>query len=128
MRIPNARTDKYYNQKYLRKEDERFLRGYDFATEVVLESLFHNLDFIESDYIEKFFNEPLPESMQGERYLCIDSFQEEPTMEERPIRTYGEYIYAKVLEWIELDRDELVTSMIDGYDEEEYERLRKEKE
>lgn len=42
--IPDCRTDKAYNERYLNADDAEFVRGYDWCAERVVENAFDNLD------------------------------------------------------------------------------------
>ena len=44
--------------------------------------------------------------------------------EEREINTHADLLRYKLLTWIESERDELITSMLDNMDEDIYEALR----
>lgn len=44
--------------------------------------------------------------------------------EERKVETYADLIRYKILEWIENERNELITSMIDAMDDEEYKKIK----
>lgn len=121
--IPECRTDEYYNQKYLNETDKEFLRGFDWCTEMAADNFFDNMfDFFGSDsYFEHILSEKLPEEMQDE-YDYEMSYN--GTTEHRKIKTYADLLRAKLLDWIEYERDELIVSMIDGMKEEEYETIK----
>lgn len=122
-RIPDGRTDENYNQKYLNDKDTEFLRGFDWCVETAVDNFFDNEMFGLADkesYIGHFLCEELPEDMQ-EKYEMEYMFGK---TEERTVKTYADLIRMKLLEWIEMGRNELITGMIDGMDEDEYKKIR----
>lgn len=123
----NCRTDEYYNQKYLDKNDKSFLDGFDWAMENAVDNFFDN-NFGDEDcddsYISHIMKEEVPKYMK-EDYEMEFSFGDRP-VEERTVQTYADYVRMLILEWIEIERNELITSMIDGYDEEKYDRIKAE--
>lgn len=124
MIFPECRHDEYYNSDFLEERDYEFVRGFDWATEAV-DTLFENSDdnlTDGSDYIEKFLNEKLPESMQDE-YDMDFAFQEQKT-EHRDVKTYGDLLHMKILEWLEKERNELIVSMIENMNEDIYNAIR----
>ena len=93
MRVPDCRTDEYYNEKYLEGSNKDFVRGYDFATDQAL-NLLNNAEVF-PDFMDLL--DP------NKAIVNIDK----------------EEIVKKALEdWMEMQRDELITSMIDGMGEE----------
>ena len=118
--IPDCRHDEYYNARYLLGKDADFVDGFDWCCEEAMDSFFDNLDmeFGDDAYIGHILNEELPEGMQ-EEYEWTPTFGDrEP--ETRKVETYGDLLRAKLLDWVESHRDELVTSMIDSMDEKTY--------
>ena len=123
MMFPDCRNDENYNEDFLNSKDKEFVRGFDWAAEMAADNLFDNLDsVIEDDYILRRLNEKLPDVDQTE-YEFTSTFNE--TDETRTIKTVADYLRYKLLEYIEMERDELITSMIDNMDEEEYMNIRK---
>lgn len=90
--IPDCRTDKAYNERYLKDDDAEFVRGYDWCAEKAVENAFDNLDAWE------------------------------PDLDVRPsdIKKVAEALKPFLLGWIEMNRNELITSMIDDMGAEEY--------
>ena len=123
MMLPDVRNDDHYNEDFLNGMDKRDLLGFDWATEAV-DNLFNNEEMLtdDSDYLEKVLHEPLPESLKDEYDMtfCMPDRENE----HRKVETYGDYIRMKILEWLEMERNELVTSMIDNMDDDEYNALR----
>lgn len=123
-RIPDCRTDEYYNQKYLNEKDSEFIRGFDWCAEMAMDNFFNNIeDFFSNDsYVMHTLNTEIPE-VDHEKYDWSNSFIEEDT-EIRVIKTYLDRLRASMIYWVENHRDELITSMIDGMDEDEYNKIR----
>ena len=124
--IPDTRTDEYYNEDYLNKEDTLRIDGYDWCAEEVVDNFFNNLDvdFGEETYFGHVLAEELPESMK-ESYMMYFAFGDKES-EERQITTYADLLRYKLIEWIEMGRNELITSMLDNMSEEEYDRRKAE--
>lgn len=124
MMMPDCRNDDYYNSDFLDEADHDLVRGYDWATEAV-DNLFDNIDSLTdgSDHIEKFLNEELPESMQDE-YDMDFAFDEEHPTEHREVKTYGDFLRMQMLSWLEIERNELIVSLIENMDEEIYNAIR----
>lgn len=104
--ILDCRTDEYYNQKYLSEKDAEFLKGYDFALEL-LRPLFSNL----------------------EAYYREFEFEDEDVNLARFLDKHGKIrdkLEEAVADWHENERDMLVTSMIDHMGEAEYKEAKKE--
>ena len=117
-------------EEYLKKEDADFLRGYDWCMEMVVDEYFNWLSTqIESDYIEKVFSEPLPDSLK-ETYVVKHIFQKPPLIENavetRNVETYGDFVRLKLLEWIEEKKRDLIDSMMEySLDDELFEEVQK---
>lgn len=123
--IPDCRTDEYYNEKYLNDKDKEFVAGFDWCVEMAVDNFFNNemngLTFPET-YLGHILSKKLPEDLQKE-YEMEYTFNDLKT-EIRKVETYADLIRAKILEWIETQRDELITSMIDNMNDDEYEAKR----
>lgn len=125
--IPDCRTDESYNEKYLNSQNQSEIIGYDWCAEMVVDNFFNNLDvyFDDDSYIMHVLNEKLPEGEQ-EEYDMLFSFtgKGESDKEHRKVETYMDLLRMELLHWIEMDRDELITSMIDGMDQDEYKKIK----
>lgn len=120
--IPDCRTDEVYNFKNLTDKDKEFVNGFDWCLEMAVDNFFDNDMFDLADketYLGHLLCEELPEEMQDE-YEIEYSFGDRKS-ETRVIKTYADLIRSKILDWVEMERDELITSMIDGYPESEEE-------
>ena len=125
-RIPDCRTDEAYNQKYLNQRDKAELFGFDYCTECAVDNFFDNLDdyFDEETYLGHLLNEELPESMQEEYTMEFSFRAEDYKSEDRTCKTYADLLRMRILERIEMERDEVITSMIDNMDEDEYAKIK----
>lgn len=117
--IPDCRNDVNYNEKNITAKDKEFVRGFDWCAEEVVDCFFDNLDNIDSDHLIKMLNEELPESMQKE-YEWEYTFGKDRQPEKRIVKTYGDLLRSELIDWMEAERNELIVSMIDSMDEDEY--------
>ena len=120
--IPDCRKDETYNFDNLVKDSQTYVRGYDHCAENVVDSFFDNLDvyFDDDSYIMHMLNEKLPESLQDEYEwdeADIDTGKE--VSEKRKVETYADLLRSKPLDWIEDERDTLITALIDSQDDTE---------
>ena len=99
MIIPDCRTDEIYNQKYLKADDARFIQGFDFAVQEML-SLFDNLGAYPD--VEELLDDKKAILKEGKAELMRDALDE----------------------WVEMSRDEMITSMLDGYGEDEFQKIK----
>ena len=124
MFIADTREDDTYNQKYLNHNDKEYIKGYDYCTENVVDNFFDNLEDLDSDYLLNILNQKVPEDMR-ERYTMLFSTPDERE-EDRVIVTYADYLRYMLLHRIEIERDEMIVSMIDNMDEDEYDAIKAE--
>ena len=96
--IPDCRTDEYYNEKYLNEEDKEFVNGFDYCTKSAVECGFANIE----DFFDEFEIDVRPSDI-GKVTEALEKW---------------------LLDWIESQRDEMITSMIDYMSEEEYEQIK----
>lgn len=100
---------------FLDKQDKEFIKGYDYAVEVIANMIRYNLDTYEqelNDVLEEGFKAELDEvySTRDDLYEIIEENKE---------------IIANVIEVAaESERDMMITSMIDNMDDDEYEKNR----
>lgn len=116
--IPGCRTDEHYNQKFLKGSDKEFVRGFDWCVEAAVENFF-NSDMFEltksETYLGHTLSEPVPESLRTEYTFRGDGLEQH-----RSVVTYADLIRYKLLQWVEMERNMLITSMIDNMSDEEY--------
>lgn len=124
--IPDCRNDENYNEKYLNNFDKEFVRGYDWCVEMSVDNFFDNLDiyFGDDSHIMHLLNEELPENMREEYEIERTFADENARVEKRDVKTYVDLLRSKILDYIEMERDELITSMIDNMDEQEYAEIK----
>lgn len=122
--IPDCRTDESYNQKYLNDKDKEFVAGFDWCAEMVADNFFDNLDvyFPDTDHMMALLNEKLPDSARDKYEMEFTFGDRKP--EPRKVETFGDLLREKLLDWIERERDELITGMIDAMDEDEYTKIK----
>lgn len=103
MYISDCRKDKTYNYENLSEKDKEFVDGYDYCIENSINSFWYNLDvYLNCDsYLNLMLNDEMPEIMQSEN--C---------------KTWCDFLKAALEDWVEKDRDEIITSIIDHYPEE----------
>lgn len=124
--IPDCRNDENYNEKYLNNFNKEFVRGYDWCVEMSVDNFFDNLDiyFEDDSHIMHLLNEELPENMREEYEIERTFADENYRVEKRDVKTYVDLLRSKILDYIEMERDELITSMIDNMDEQEYAEIK----
>lgn len=117
--IPDCRRDECYNQKFLSGDDKEFVRGFDWCAEEAVDNFFdNNYDYDTGEYLAHILTQKVPECLR-EHYTMEYTFGDRPD-EERTIETYADLIRFELLHWIEMQRNELITSMLDSMSDEEY--------
>lgn len=130
MNFPNCREDEYYNEDFLDGTDKEFIKGFDWATEMAVDNFFDNnfdggMPVEEDGELSTILNKELPDYLKEKYEMEFTFGDREP--ETREIKTYADLLRSKILDWIEMERDELITSMIDNMDEDIYEAIRNKK-
>lgn len=97
--IPDCRTDASYNDKYLDAKDKEYLAGFDEAVEQ-MKCLFSNLE-VYPDFAE-LLDDGKAVIKEGKVEIAQNAIED----------------------WMESQRDMLITSMIDGMDEDEYKAIK----
>lgn len=126
--IPDCRTDEFYNYDNLTKLDKNIIRfGYDWNTEMVVDNFFYNIDDWYGDLgeLEFVLEKELPERLKTEYEMEVWLSPEKSEYETRKVETYLDLFRFQLLKWIEGERDMLITSIIDGYSDEEIEEIEK---
>lgn len=90
--IPDCRTDEYYNQKYLNEKDKEFIAGYDWAVEQIVNMIENNIETYPE--LEAILKENVAVVHGHKVQVCAEAVQN----------------------WAEMERDIMITSMIDGYE------------
>lgn len=107
MYIPDCRRDDDYNQKYLDQHDADYVMGFDYCAEQI-GTFFDNIS-IYADCID--------EANDGDIDICR-------YLEKHP--NVAAALAESIEDWVESQRDDLITSMIDSMDEEEYTKAKEE--
>ena len=97
MMFPDCRNDNHYNYDFLNAEDAAIVDGYDYCVENAVDVAFDNIDAFP------------PEDL----YV-------RPSDVVKVLHAFREWIAS----YIESERDELITSMIDSMDDAEFKALR----
>lgn len=119
-----------YWQKFLNKSDKEFVAGYDHCIEDVVSNLFNNLDVYENELNRAWFADDDDREYDFD-YDFINDEKDFDEMTDEELSEIGRFnrvlkVMKKiVLHWTEMERDQLVVSMIDSMDEEEYEAIKK---
>ena len=100
--IPDCRTDENYNEKYLVGNNKMFIAGFDYAVETILNLFDGNLDVYPK--LEELLDDKKAIIADGKVALVKESIDH----------------------WAEMQRDEMITGMIDGMDEDEYKKIKAE--
>jgi len=97
--IPDCRVDGNYNERYLNATDKEYLAGFDAAVEALL-NLEGNLDVYSADSLVMHYLEENPEKAKE--------------------------LFASMKDWAEMERNELIVSMLDNMDDDEYQKIKAE--
>ena len=115
--IPDCRHDDTYNEDFLNKSDKAFIQGMDYALEQIKNLFLGNLDVYEDE-----LTETLPE---GEEKGDDEAFASREDLYE-VLQDNTEILAAVIWNWHEKERNEMITSMLDDYDDDDYQKLREE--
>lgn len=127
-RIPDCRTDEAYNEKYLNEVDSECITGYDFSIEDNINNFFNNISNWEDD-IAYALGLSEEEAINIEETL-LDSDKDIEDYEESEIKEMGVVtallitLKQRMLEWAEINRDEMIVSMIEHMKDSEYKELK----
>ena len=112
-----------YWEGYLNEADTNYLKGYDAAVEDSLSTFFSNVsDF---DFLHEVFVEG--DIRQLAKEPSVYDLDEKLPDDAPKAVCFMRGLYEALVNWFESERDELIVSMIDGMEEEEYLAIRKEK-
>lgn len=115
--IPDTRNDSLYNERFLNDGDDAFVQGFDFAIDTMINLFGHNLDTYQQELTEL-----CPEGHEKE---WDEAFAKREDLYEI-VEDNKEILCAIIKDWAEKERDSVITSCIDGMDEEEYELIKNE--
>lgn len=114
MLIPDCRVDETYNEDFLSNTDKNFIAGFDYALECIT-NIFSNLDVYESELSDT----------DTKRERKEDELPPSSTKELKDIlENNAELLTGIMSHWHEMERDEIITSMIDSMDEKDYNELK----
>lgn len=102
MLFPDCRNDNYYNERFLDKNDTEFVDGMDFMLEQICNLFENNLDVYAG-------------RLEVETEIDVDKFLDKAKEE----------LSEMIKDWAEMERNQMITSMIDGMNTEAYETNRK---
>lgn len=103
--IPDCRTDNNYNEKYLNEKDREYLEGFDWCVKTVLESFTDNMNIYKNEF-----------DINGVA-LNLAWFLENN-------QEVSEKLKECMVHFSEMERNTLITAMIEGMDEEEYKEIK----
>lgn len=112
--IPDCRTDENYNEDFLNETDSEFVKGFDWAIEQMKNLFEGNLDVYEE---ELNYVPDEGEAEEDEVYSKREDLFE-------IVSDNAGFLANMIDDWMEMERDELITSIIDHMDEDEYEKLK----
>ncbi len=106
--IPDCRHDKYYNEDFLNADDKEFLAGFDYCLDQITNLFRNNLEAYK-DKIDEMTEDK-------DKTGFADVFK---------LLTASADVLAAIAEhWAEKERNELITSIIDGMDDKDYANIR----
>lgn len=111
--IPDTRTDKTYNEKYLKEDDSQFICGYDACTDTV-RNFFNNIDSFGDSFEDMLDMDTTKLIKDIDFEKDIEDFSEEELAEMSTEEKTARVFYKAITEWLEIDRDELITGLIDN--------------
>ena len=110
--IPDCRQDEYYNEKYLNENDAQFVAGFDWARIFAVNNFFDNIEIYDLEDME---------AETEEEQALLDYMEEHREAAEAAAKIFIKNIKEAIMEHIESERDELITSMIENMNDEEFE-------
>ena len=125
MLIPDCRNDIHYNEDFLNKDDKEYVAGFDCCTDAIETSIaaIETATFI---FDEVFEDDSETLAAVLEKELPVEVKKRLSDEYATKCETYADMLLCELFQYIEMERDELITSMIDGMQEDEYEKNRKE--
>lgn len=100
MKMPNCRTDECYNQKYLEESDRAWIYGYDYAVEQIISMIQWNTEIYPE--LDEILDYRKAVALVDKKGILCDSIKD----------------------WAEMQRNELITSIIDNMNDEEYDAIK----
>ena len=114
--FPDCRNDDVYNEDFLSHKDKEFIAGFDYCLEQIKNLIENNLDTYEDELTDtaEDLGEFVPED---EVFSTRDDLFE-------IIEENRELLSTIISHWTEMDRDELIVSMLENMDEAEFNKNR----
>ena len=130
--FPDCRYDGSYNVDFLDEKDSEFVKGFDYALETIINLFSANLDVFQNELTETLAE---GETCAEDEILSTKSDLYDSIIEyyisiwlhwsSRIISENNILLSCIIEQWHEMERDMLVTSMIDNMDDETYNLNRK---
>ena len=98
--IPDCRTDKVYNEKHLDVLDKEFIAGADWMLDQIINMIENNVDTY-----------PDLEMILADNIVVIEAGKDK-------------IVSDAIKHWAEMERNEMITSIIDGYSDEQYKAVK----
>lgn len=127
-RIPDCRTDKAYNEKYLDEINSEIVCGYDYSIQDNIDNFFNNISNWEDDIayalgLDEDESLNIDEEILGSE-KDIDDYSEEEIKEMGKTTALLVTLKQRMLEWAENNRDEMITSFIENMPDDVYDELK----
>lgn len=126
--IPDCRQDEDYNEKYLNEQDAECVSGYDICVKDSIENFFNNIGNIEDELLEAIGATHYNDIKLDEKLICGDMTLKDMTSKQiksiGPLNALLLVIKSEMLSCAEKQRDEIITSMLDNMDDDEYDKLK----
>lgn len=103
--FPDCRTDENYNEKYLNDRDKEYLEGFDWCVKTVLEPFTDNINIYKDEFDINGVALNLPWFLENNQEVA-------------------EKLKECMIHFSEMERNILITAMIEGMDEEEYKEIK----
>ena len=114
---PESKEPNPYYEGYLNKEDKKFINAYDYTVDEA-DNFFYNLDTFVDDIESEDFDIDKVDMTLLEADEIPEADKANATRETRIMLWFKE----SLAQHFEMNRDELVTSMLDNMDEKEYQK------
>ncbi len=122
MMIPDCRSDETYNEKHLSHDDATYITGFDACVDACVDNFFNNIDeFPEEMEAAGIDPEDIDYDIINSDTL-IANMTEEEISKLSPSTRMIKAVKDAMLQYAESERDETITVLIDGMDEEELEK------
>ena len=119
--------DEGYDEKYLNEEDKAKLRWFDWCLEMGVENFFDNIEdiFPEDSFLGKILSMEVPVDKRSVWRYESSWYKEDDgsaQLIDHEVVTYADLLRMVCFEHIDSERESLVTSLINGMDEKDYQK------